>query len=398
MRVAPEMGTGVDILFLTQLSPVFPFMNSKPKTGKQPNVSSKRRNSNSARRTRRRRRNRSKSAGTSNSNSGFISGQVPVAAAYATGQRQKAPRITSAKNSVRIRHRELVASIVGTTAFTVASSLPLNPGLGASFPWLSTQAQAWERYRFNSLKFEYYTRTGSDVPGSVIMVPDYDAADSPPLTEQIASSYEDAVEDAPWKDQCCPLKPSSLHALGPSKFVRTGTLPANLDIKTYDSGNFFVCTLDGTAVNWGKLWVEYDVTLMTPQLNPNGGGVQAAQSTLCTAITANNIFANPVDQAGSNTLVTYSGAVGGGVMTFVQAGQYLLVVDSLGTVVTHNSGPTLVGGNFTFGPQDSGSGTGELITTARVVVTAGATLTFGIGFTGAGASNVQVSQQPLGLV
>jgi len=390
------MGTGVDILSLTQLSFASLCMNSKPKVVKQQNAS-KRRNSNAARRTRRGRRTRARTAGTSNANSSFTPGQVPVAAAYATGQRQKAPRITSAKNSVRIRHRELVSSVAGTTSFTVGSSLPLNPGLPTSFPWLATQAQAWERYRFNSLRFEYFTRTGSDVPGSVIMVPDYDAADAPPLTEQIASSYEDAVEDAPWKDQCCVLKPASLHALGPSKFVRTSTLSSNLDIKTYDSGNFFLCTLDGTAVNWGKLWVEYDVTLMTPQLNPNGGGIQAAQSTLCTTITANNIFANPVNESGSNNLATLTGATGGGVMTFPQAGQYLVVLDSLGTVVTHNSGPTLVGGSFNFGPIDSGSGTGELITSARITVTSGATLTFGIGFTGTGSSNVQIAQCPPGL-
>jgi len=54
------------------------------------------------------------------------------------------------------------------------------------------------------------------------------------------------------------------------RYIRNSALAANLDIKTYDVGNAFVCTTDGTAVNWGKVWLEYDVTLFNPQL-PAGG-------------------------------------------------------------------------------------------------------------------------------
>jgi len=61
-----------------------------------------------------------------------------------------------------------------------------------------------------------------------------------------------------------------MHPIGPKKFVRTAGLAANLDVKTYDAGTLFVGTIDGTAVNWGKLWVEYDITLYTPQLQPQG--------------------------------------------------------------------------------------------------------------------------------
>jgi len=376
-------------------------MNSNTKNGKQSIVTPQRRNRNSRRRNRRRGGARSvqkaQRSGTSNPRPRPQLVQASVAAAYATQQRQRAPKISSSRDAVRIRHRELVSSVAGTATFTVGSSLALNPGLPTTFPWLSTQAQAWERYRFNALKFEYYTRTGSNVPGSVIMVPDYDAADAAPISEQVASSYEDVVEDAPWKDICCPLKPEALHALGPTKFVRSTVLAANLDIKTYDAGNFFLCTLDGTAVNWGKLWVEYDITLMTPQLNPSGSGILAGQSALTTTAQANNIFNGIANMPGSTALVTFSGATGGGVMTFQQAGQYLIVLDNQTGAPTHVSGPTLVGGTFDFGPIDAGSGSGELITSCRVTVTSGATLTFGITFTTGMSSNVQIAQVPAGL-
>ncbi len=202
--------------------------------------------------------------------------QVAAPSAVATQQRGQAPMIQASRDRSRIVHREFLANVSGTSAYTVAQSIALNPGLAASFPWLSTQAQGWETYRFNKLRFCYYTRTGTSTVGSVLLFPDYDAADAAPATEQVASTYEDIAEDAPWKDICCEFRRSALDALGPKRFIRSGALPANQDIKTYDVGNLFVATVDGSAVSWGKLWVEYDVELMTPQLPPSGANSASA--------------------------------------------------------------------------------------------------------------------------
>jgi hypothetical protein len=202
-------------------------------------------------------------------------GQASVAAAYATRQRTGEAQIyRNGVDSCRVVHRELIGSITGTSAFTVALTLPLNPGMVSTFPWLSNEAAGWEKYKFNSLRFCYYTRTGSNVPGSLMLSPDYDAADAAPTSEVFASAYEDTEEDAPWKDICCVLKQSELMGDMKERYLRQGALAANQDIKMYDSGNMFVCTVDGTAVNWGKLWVEYDVTLITPHTPP--GGFQAS--------------------------------------------------------------------------------------------------------------------------
>lgn len=194
---------------------------------------------------------------------------VAAAAAYASGQKSRAPRIQANRDQSHIIHRELVMSVVGSVSFAVMRTLALNPGLIATFPWLATQAIGWEKYRFNSLRFCYYTRTGATTPGSVLLAPDYDAADSPPLSEAAASAYTDVSEDAPWKNITCEL--TKKHMGAGERYIRSGPLAPNLDIKTYDVGQLFLCCLDGTAVPWGKLWVEYDVVLSSPQLPPSGG-------------------------------------------------------------------------------------------------------------------------------
>jgi hypothetical protein len=240
--------------------------------------------------------------------------QASVAAAYASTNLGKAPKVTASRDSCRVVHREFIANITGSVAYTLSQSLPVNPGLATTFPWLSVIAQAWEEYRFNKLKFCFYTRTGSNTPGSVLMSPDYDASDAAPSSEQVQSSYDETVEDAPWKDICCTLKKQLMS--GPMKrhYIRNAALAANQDIKMYDIANFFVGTVDGTAVSWGKLWVEYDVEFYIPQLPPTGA-VSLAGGKISSGGTKSN--ANPLGDAptadpqivgftvGTNSIITF---------------------------------------------------------------------------------------------
>lgn len=241
------------------------------------------------------------------------------AVSYAKGFGQSNPIIerVPGSDSVRIRKRELVASIAtpgsGYASFAIAQTLALNPGIPAAFPWLSTQAAGWEQYRFHKLRFDYYTRTATSTVGSIMLVPDYDASDPAPNSEQQAMDYKDAVEEAPWiVEFCCNLTPSALHPSG-KKFIRQGAV-ANTDIKTYDAGTFYVCTTDATvgSQNWGKLFVEYDVELSVSQLPQVAFGSAAGTST--TATTANALAgmsyvvqSNGITLQGTSNTLTVNG-------------------------------------------------------------------------------------------
>jgi len=165
--------------------------------------------------------------------------------------------------SRRIIHRELVGSVNGSVAFAV-TEYHLNPGIAATFPWLSTQAVGWEQYRFDRLSFEFVTRTATTTLGSVILSPEYDASDLPPANEAAATNAMDAVEDAPWKNITCTLNSAAMYPLGPRKFIRNARLAG--DIRTFDSGTFYLCRVEEAGADpIGKLWVSYDVELSIPQ-------------------------------------------------------------------------------------------------------------------------------------
>jgi len=171
------------------------------------------------------------------------------------------------KQTDRMIEREFIATIPGSVAYANQLTIALNPGLVASFPWLSIEAAGWESYRFNKLRFCYYTRKGSTTDGSVIMGPDYDPADAAPPDEATFTQYQDVKEFAPWMDEVCvDLSAQQLNKIGRSKFIRSGAVPGNAVIADYDSGNFFIATTGmADTSNVGKLWVEYDVTFETKQ-------------------------------------------------------------------------------------------------------------------------------------
>jgi hypothetical protein len=188
------------------------------------------------------------------------------ALSYAKAVRSTKPRFSTTARSTVITHRELVKTVVSgpvADAFTTVG-FPVNPGMAETFPWLSRLASNYEKYKFHKLVFRYVTRAATTDRGGVIMAPDYDAADAPPTTEEQASAYTDAVESPVWQSFDVPLRAASQGA----KYVRSGAV-VDTDIKTYDIANFFCATVPATGatdLSIGKLWVEYVVELMIPQL------------------------------------------------------------------------------------------------------------------------------------
>jgi hypothetical protein len=225
---------------------------------------------------------------------------APVA--YSSPTLNVRPKITNGFKSSKIAHRELVATISGTTSFgTVAFAL--NPGLSATFPWLSSIANSYEQYHFHKLRFHYVTRTATTTVGSILLAPEYDAADSAPSTEVDLAMMAGAREDVSWRDQVIDFVASDMFPMGPRKFTRSGALASNLDLKTYDAGQLIVGTTDFTGTSAvGKLWVEYEVELFIPQ---NSGTNSAAS---VSAVSAYTIASNQSVTNNTSTVVAWDSA------------------------------------------------------------------------------------------
>lgn len=191
---------------------------------------------------------------------------APVA--QATTRRMPKANIRSVNDGdIRVRHREYIGEIGGAVDFE-ARQHAVNPGLISEFPWLSKIAQRFESYRFNRLRYCFETEAPTSTTGSVMGVLDYDPSDPAPVNKVQAMAYRNSVRSPPWADFCMDSASEDLNKRK-SYFVRSGTVTS--DISLFDTGNFFLCVQGqaSTAII-GELYVEYDVTLMTPQLGDPG--------------------------------------------------------------------------------------------------------------------------------
>ncbi len=222
------------------------------------------------------------------------------------------PRIQRVSSDMqRIVHREKIATITTNTVgtFAVLNTYALNPGLSSSFPWLSNEALGWEQYRFNRVRFIFVPGSPTTSVGNLIMGPDYDSSDPAPVGETQFSSYKDVEEANVYLRFHTELTPSRMLGGVREKYIRSGSLSSSQDVKLYDSGNFFVACTGTTVANSGKLWVEYDVTLINPQV-PAGGF--PASATIQGGGTLN--FVNPFGTAPVFTGNVQAGVISGNVI------------------------------------------------------------------------------------
>lgn len=186
-----------------------------------------------------------------------------------------APVIKTTATSVRIKHREYFCDVTvpADTGFPFhVDSVPINPGYAATFPWLHDIANRWEMYRFHKLAFEYIPSCPSNTNGRIAMAVDFDALDGLPENKVALNSFAGVQACSVWDGTKMVVPPARLGLGMPQRYTRRGQ-HSDLDLKTYDLGNFIWATYDvvpgaavpGTDVPIGELWVEYEVELLVPQ-------------------------------------------------------------------------------------------------------------------------------------
>jgi len=237
--------------------------------------------------------------------SGGMNSGIQVSAPAANGRVQKSsePKIRSRSNgNTSVSHREYVADInVEENGFDLQFQYGVNPGNGALFPWLSQIASRYETYSFRSLKIIYEPQCGTASTGTLMLAIDYDSSDAPPTSKSQMMSYKNAVRAPLWFAACHFSSPPDLHRLK-TNYILSGAAPPGTDIKTYDIGNLFVAIQSaGSNQTAGELYVEYDVDLMTPQIENDPLSVSVYQK-LMAIDNVNNPMWNDAKQPNFQTL------------------------------------------------------------------------------------------------
>lgn len=249
--------------------------------------------------------------------------------------------------SLRIRHREYLGELLGSTAIFTNVQYSVNPGLASTFPFASQMACQFEEYRFHRLVFSFESEKASTAAGYVMMGIDYDSSDATPTNKQQLAASLGSVRTQVWQhiqEVASPEQLSKQREL----YVRMGTLAANLDIKTYDIGTLNVAVGNcADASSLGELYVEYDLEFRVPQLDLHASAT-ATSATIASgaAVSETAIFGTTGTVTGPLPVTAAANT-----LTFNKIGYYIVEIQLVGTVfidglVTYTGTATTEAGAF----------------------------------------------------
>lgn len=258
------------------------------------------------------------------------------------------PRFTrsSGNGDITVEHEEFIQDISGSVAFS-NTSIPVQPGLSSSFPWVSAMAPLYESYLFEKLEYRFESTSATTATGTVMMAVDYDASDAAAATKAQLATYRRFVRSAPW-EECSNV--SLLEDLRKQKtyFVRSGTLSANQDIKLYDVGNLNIA-VQGQADTAliGELYVKYRIRFITPQLLLDGVGLSQSANFNATSLAGafTKVGNAPLTASGTGAALTLtSTAPYQGLVSFVIVGTTITDIVGSGTATETATGEVINAG------------------------------------------------------
>ncbi len=248
----------------------------------------------------------------------------------------------------RIAKSEYIGDVLGSTTFAsivfpgqLDSRYALNPGLEPSFPWLSAVAANFESYRFHYLAVHYIPSTNLNAVGNLYMTPVVDAT-----SPQLVASKETLSEQFDTVDTNVKVGATCVFPLGRKtepyrwRYVRTNVTDTQ-SLDTRDVGFFqFNRGINADTSIQGELWIEYDVELFNPKFRPSITRVEGGKILSGGTVSAANPFGTAPAVDSSATGINMNGA---SVLSFANAGYFLVSYRVVGTSPVPNLGPVTNG-------------------------------------------------------
>ena len=183
---------------------------------------------------------------------------------------------SSVDGRVIVAHSEYIQVVPSAQSFAIAT-FPINPGISATFPWLSTVAKNFEEWVPRRIFFEFRSTCADQITtttaalGQVSMATQYNSLDANFANNVQLLNYENASSAKPSNNFRHYLQCKRSQTAVDEMYIRTGAIPANADLRLYDLGKTGVSSAgipgtDGTPI--GQLWIHYEVELRKPRIAP----------------------------------------------------------------------------------------------------------------------------------
>lgn len=189
-----------------------------------------------------------------------------VASSIKVGTFQKISGNPKFPGSIKLRGHEYVTAVNGIPSVDdnhMIMNMYINP-LALNGTRLAGMARLYEKYRFSKLIFHYVTALPTTSTGQYVMAYDVDFADQTPAedtdgTREIFAMRNSVMETtyANASMECTLSDPQDWYY----------TNNTGYEGRIVYQGQFYVFALSGATVR-GSVWVEYEIELFEPQLEP----------------------------------------------------------------------------------------------------------------------------------
>jgi len=169
------------------------------------------------------------------------------------------------------------ATASGVASLFTTNTWVINPGIQASFPWLSQIAVNYEFYKFRRLLFQYVplstqmASTTSPTVGQVILATEYDVYDTTFTAVSQMENYSGSLSKPPCEGVTHEVNVVSRRLGGgpiSERYVQTQAFPAGQDARLNEVGTFVLATngmpggTSGSPYQLGELFVWYEIDLI----------------------------------------------------------------------------------------------------------------------------------------
>jgi len=187
---------------------------------------------------------------------------TPVAQKALTGE--LTPRMYEFTNS------ELIQPLTSSGSTFTIQSFSNNPGL-STFPWLSSIAQRFNKYRFKQLMYVFESTSSEYASGAalgtVAIATNYDTLDRAFSNMTELEATENCISGKPSVSKIHGVECASADEPFRWRFVRSAIPPTNSDLRLYDHSTTYIATeglsaTSGTII--GRIKVLYTVQFMNP--------------------------------------------------------------------------------------------------------------------------------------
>lgn len=319
---------------------------------------------------------------------------APLAKGVKTSTRT--PKMTPTPRGMRVKHRELITTILGSVGDSAVYGQMINPQNSEMFQWLTQIAANFELYTFHKLEFYYEPFVSATTNGAVSMAVDYDASDGYATTRQTLMSYEGATRGPGWEGFKQVVK--GQNSIYKQRFCTpNGVNPSGTDPKLYNVGSLQVWTTAFPNTNpIGELYVDYDVEFFKPQTQSLASVLYPYVSEVISGGTMAPL--TPFGTAVS-TLGGLASATSSTIRNFTNAGRFLVQLHSTGNTTSY---PTLTASdsNIVIEESDSGYQTGvgawfnAIVTITQAASVLGSYLTYAVAGTTVTQSGARITPFP----